>query len=149
MSKSFKRKYKKLCERFDALIDESEQLQEQIEKAKAISNRISAENTYLLDLILYQKNGFMSPSLSVNSESATEFDENTPKNQDNASSDISNYYRDKTPPHLLSLSPHWDYSPPLSPGKENENEEYENQSILLTNSLLLSEKNKVSETILN
>ncbi|CCJ31310.1 unnamed protein product [Pneumocystis jirovecii] len=150
MSKSFKRKYKKLCERFDALIEESEQLQEQIQKAKAISNRISAENTYLLDLILYQKNNSISPSLSADSESGAEFDENNFKNQNDASSDISSYYRDKTPPHLLSLSPHWDYSPPPSPGKENEDDEYENQSILLTNSLLLYEKNKeASETMLN
>ncbi|KAG4304459.1 hypothetical protein PORY_002169 [Pneumocystis oryctolagi] len=140
MPKSFKRKYKKLCEKFDTLIEESEELQEKIEKAKAISDRISSENTYLLDLILYQKNEPTSPSLSINSEPATEFDIDTFKNRDDANSDISSYYRDATPPHLFSLSPHWDYSPPLTPKKETEDDECESQSILFTNSLLLCKK---------
>ncbi|KAG4300690.1 hypothetical protein PCANB_003080 [Pneumocystis canis] len=144
MPKSFKRKYKKLCERFDALIEESEELLQQIEKAKIITNRISLENTYLLDLLLYQDSISMSSSFSTDSESAIDSDIEMIKNQDDAGSDISSYYRDSTPPHFLSLSPYLDYFPLSPPENKIQNEEYENRSILSTNSLFLSKEHMES-----
>ncbi|KTW28150.1 hypothetical protein T552_02009 [Pneumocystis carinii B80] len=140
MPKSFKRKYIKLCENYDSLIEKSENLQLQIEKAKVIANRISSENTHLMDLLLDQENVYINSLASSELESAAESNTETDSLKNyNTESDISSYYRNGTPPHLLSLSPHWDYSPVEIIEKDEKKEDH-SQSILSTNSLFLSEK---------
>ncbi|EMR09699.1 hypothetical protein PNEG_01886 [Pneumocystis murina B123] len=144
MPKSFKRKYIKLCENYDSLIEKSEDLQLQIEKAKVIANRISSENTHLMDLLLDQENAYINSSISSELESAEESNTETDslKNH-NSESDISSYYRNGTPPHLLSLSPHWDYSPVEIIEEEKDDQ---SRSILSTNSLLLYGKKEKKNT---